>query len=266
MLLLWFSCGRVPVTGRRQFDIVPTSQILQLAGNEYSQFLSQNKVVEGTAESRMLKEVGNNIAGAVEQFLRENGMEDEIQNFKWEFNLIESKEVNAWAMPGGKIAFYTGILPVTQNAQGLAVVMGHEVAHAVANHGGERMSHALTAQLGGMALDLALRNRPQETRNLFLTAYGVGATVGVLLPYSRLQESEADRIGLIFMAKAGYDPMEAISFWQRMANVGGQQPPEFLSTHPGHETRISNLKKFMPEAMEHYRRAIAAGEASSTAK
>jgi predicted Zn-dependent protease len=180
-------------------------------------------------------------------------MSDQLRDYRWEFNIVEDSSINAWCMPGGKVVVYTGIMPVVQNETGLAVVMGHEIAHAVANHGQERMSQGLIAQMGGMALSAALQKKPEQTQALFMTAYGVGAQVGALLPYSRLQESEADHIGLIFMAMAGYDPHGALDFWRRMANTGkGGAPPEFLSTHPSDETRIKKIEDLIPEAMTYY--------------
>jgi predicted Zn-dependent protease len=201
----------------------------------------------------MVKRIGEDIARATEGFLKESGWESEIKKYKWEFNLIEDdKTANAWCMPGGKVAFYTGILPLTRDENGLAVVMGHEIAHAVAKHGNERMSQALLVQLGGVALSVALSKQPAQTSQIFTAVYGVSANVGVLLPYSRLHEKEADRIGLILMAKAGYDPREAIPFWQRMNEKGGDRPPEFLSTHPAPETRIQHIQSLIPEAMRYY--------------
>jgi len=168
---------------------------------------------------------------------------------------VEDKEVNAWCMPGGKVVVYSGILPVTQGEAGLAVVMAHEIAHAVAEHGNERMSQGLLAQFGGMALSEALSARPEATQNLWMTAYGVGAQYGAMLPYSRLQENEADHLGLIFMAMAGYDPNEAVTLWQRMATQkGGTAPPEFLSTHPSDAARIENIRRLIPEAMRYYKK------------
>jgi predicted Zn-dependent protease len=181
-------------------------------------------------------------------------MVDKLKDYEWEFNLVESEEVNAWCMPGGKVVFYTGILPVTQDENGLAVVMGHEIAHAVAQHGNERMSQMLVAQLGGMALSKALEEKPEQTQQLWMAAFGLGAQFGFLLRYSRLHESEADHLGLIFMSMAGYDPKGAVEFWQRMSEKkGGQAPPEFLSTHPSDEKRIKNLQALVPEAMQYYR-------------
>jgi predicted Zn-dependent protease len=202
----------------------------------------------------MLRTVGARIARATEELMRERGLEEDLKNYKWEFNLIEDdKTVNAWCMPGGKVAFYTGILPITRNETGIAVVMGHEIAHAIAKHGNERMSQGLLTQLGGAALSVALSTQPAATSNLFMTAYGVGAQVGFLLPYSRVHESEADRIGLILMAKAGYDPREAVPFWRRMNEKGGARPPELLSTHPAPETRIKQIEALLPEALKYYR-------------
>ena len=175
-----------------------------------------------------------------------------LEGYKWEFNTVESKEINAWCMPGGKVVVYTGLLPVTQNEAALAIVMGHEIAHSVAKHGNERMSQAMVQQMGGMALEVALAQKPQETQDLFMTTYGIGSEVGAMLPWSRQQETEADQYGLIFSAMAGYDPREAIPFWQRMSTAGGASPPEFLSTHPSDETRLRKLKQFIPEAMKYY--------------
>ncbi len=181
-------------------------------------------------------------------------MHGRIDGFQWEFNLVDDDVPNAWCMPGGKVVVYTGLLPLTQNETGLAVVMGHEIAHAVARHGNERMSQELALQLGGVALSVAIEKKPEETKQLFYSAYGIGSELGIVLPYSRLHETEADKLGLIFMAMAGYNPEEAIPFWTRMSQSGGQKPPEILSTHPADETRIRNLKEFMPEAMKYYRK------------
>jgi predicted Zn-dependent protease len=201
----------------------------------------------------MVKRIGFNVQNAVQRYFAENNRAEQLDGYNWEFNLIESADVNAWCMPGGKVVVYTGILPLTQDESGLAVVMGHEIAHAVAEHGNERMSQILLTQLGGMALSEALGSQPQQTRDLWLGVYGLGAQVGVLLPYSRTHESEADRLGMVFMALAGYDPNVAIGFWERMAaHNQGQAPPEFLSTHPSDKTRIEDIKKYLPEAMRYY--------------
>jgi predicted Zn-dependent protease len=201
----------------------------------------------------MVRRVGNDFRGAVEKYYAQIGRPNDLDGYQWEFNLIEDSLINAWCMPGGKVVVYTGILPVAEDETGLAVVMGHEIAHAIANHGNERMSQGLLATIGQVALSEALKEKPEETRNLFLTAYGAGAQVGVLLPFSRLHESEADHLGLIFMAMAGYNPQGAVDFWQRMANLkksGG--PPEFLSTHPSDDKRIDNIRQLIPEAMQYY--------------
>lgn len=252
-LFLFFQCSPVPVSGRRQLNLIPQSQMLALSFQSYDQFISENQVIKGTQEAQMVSTVGRRIQKAVEKYFSARNELKLLEGFQWEFNLVRDSSVNAFAMPGGKTAVLTGILPVTQNANGLAVVLGHEIAHAVAMHGNERMSQLLLAQLGGMALSEALSEQPQLTRQLALIAFGVGTQVGVLLPYSRIQESEADRLGLIFMAMAGYDPREAVEFWERMDNQGGPTVPEFLSTHPSTENRIQNIKKLIPEAMKYYR-------------
>ena len=200
----------------------------------------------------MVKQVGAKIQGAVEKYFADNGMSKHLEGYVWEFNLIESDQANAWCMPGGKVAFYTGILPICQDDTGVAVVMGHEIAHAIAEHGGERMSQEMALQMGGMALSEAVKTKPQETQALFMTAFAVGAQFGAMLPFSRKHESEADHMGLIFMAMAGYDPREAPKFWERMSAGSGGAPPEFMSTHPSDETRIRQLYDRMPEALEYY--------------
>jgi predicted Zn-dependent protease len=222
---------------------------------EYSNVLKKSKLSQDQEMVAMVRRVGSAIARSAEAFLRDEGREAQIREYQWEFNLIEDdKVVNAWCMPGGKIAVYTGILPVTRDETGLAVVVGHEVAHALANHGNERMSQALLATVGAVTLSVALAEKPRQTRSLFLAAFGVGTSVGILLPYSRLHESEADRIGLMLTARAGYDPREAVPFWTRMNEKGGASPPEFLSTHPAPASRIENIRSHLPEAMKYYRK------------
>jgi predicted Zn-dependent protease len=252
--LMVFACSTVPITGRKQLSLIPASQMLSMSYSEYDGFLKSNKLSTNQEQIRLVKKVGGRIQKAVETYFAEKGLSDQLKDYKWEFNLVESKEVNAWCMPGGKVVVYTGILPITQNEVGLAVVLGHEISHAVAQHGAERMSQQLLAQLGGAALSVALQNKPEQTKQLWMSVYGVGSQVGVLLPYSRTHESEADHLGLIFMAMAGYDPHEAVTFWERMAASGGKKPPEFLSTHPADETRIADIKKEIPEAMQYYRK------------
>jgi predicted Zn-dependent protease len=247
------ACTKAPITGRSQLHLVPDSEMMAMADQQYTDFLKSNKISTDQVGTAQVKRVGGRIANAVETYLTQHGMASEAKSFKWEFNLIENKEVNAWCMPGGKVVVYTGILPVTKDDTGLAVVLGHEIAHAVAKHGSERMSQALLAQLGGVALSTALSKEPSKTQELAMAAYGAGAEVGVLLPFSRTQESEADHLGLIFMAMAGYNPDEAVTFWERMSSQsGGGAPPEILATHPSDATRIANIKKELPEAHKYY--------------
>jgi predicted Zn-dependent protease len=247
-------CSTVPVTGRKQLKLVPNSQLLSLSFDSYKQVLKDNKLSTNMEETNMVKNVGVRIKGAVEAFMKEQKLESELKNFQWEFNLLESEQVNAFCMPGGKVAFYTGIMPLCKNETGVAVVMGHEVAHAIANHGGERMSQGLIQQFGGVAVAVALSEKPKETQDLAMAAYGVGSTVLGILPYSRLQESEADKMGLVFMAMAGYNPEEAPVFWERMSAQSKGSPPQFLSTHPSHETRIKELRDYMPKALKYYKK------------
>jgi len=253
-LYLISSCNTVPLTGRKQINLIPGSQINTMSYDSYSQVLKDSKISTNREWTNWVKTVGTDIQTAVENYMRKENSTELLDGYKWEFNLLEDdKMVNAWCMPGGKVAFYTGIMPICQDKAGVAVVMGHEVAHAVARHGNERMSQGLVQQLGGVALAVALREKPAETQALFMGAYGVATTLGGILPFSRLHESEADQLGLTFMAMAGYDPREAPEFWKRMsAKGGGNQPPEFLSTHPSHSTRIKNLNKWMPEALRYY--------------
>jgi predicted Zn-dependent protease len=252
--LVAVSCSTVPVTGRSQLNLIPQSQMLSMSFQQYGDFLKTNKLSTNQEQTAMVKRVGDRTRQAVERYMTQQGFADRLKGYQWEFNLVESKDVNAWCMPGGKVVVYTGIMPVVQNETGLAVVMGHEIAHAIAEHGNERMSQGLLAQAGGMALDAALNKQPEETKNLWMTVYGVGAQYGALLPYSRMQESEADHLGLIFMAMAGYDPNESLNFWVRMSQAGGQAPPEFMSTHPSNQTRIDDLRKELPEAMKYYKK------------
>ena len=258
-LVLAVACTEVPITGRRQLKLVNTGSLQEMSSREYSQFLKENKLSTDAAATASVKRVGNNIRLAVEKFFAERGDSAQLAGYQWEFNLIQSDEVNAWAMPGGKVVVYEGLLPVAQNETGLAVVMGHEIAHVVAEHGTERMSQSLLVELGGAALGAAMSSQPEKTRALLMTAYGAGATVGLVLPYSRVQENEADRLGLIFMAMAGYNPEKAVGFWQRMSQEGsGGWTPEFLSTHPSDEKRIENINRLINrEAMSYYKKPSA---------
>jgi predicted Zn-dependent protease len=227
-----------------------------LSEDQYRQFISQSKVVLGTSDALLVTKVGQKIQQAVNNYFNKQNMSHRLDGYKWEFHLVEDTSINAFAMPGGKTVVFTGILPLTRDETGLAVVMGHEIAHAVANHGNERMSQLLIVQLGGMALSEALTKQTELTRQLSMAAFGIGSQVGILLPYSRLQESEADRLGLIFMALAGYDPREAIPFWQRMSQQNKASIPEFLSTHPSNDARIANIEKLLPEAMSFYKSGV----------
>ena len=253
-IFLVSACSRVLISNRRQLNLIPNASMLQMSFDQYGQFLDDNIISTDAAKVAMVKNVGSKIQKAVEQYFIERGLEDELETYDWEFNLIESNEVNAWCMPGGKVVVYTGILPLTRDENGLAVVMGHEIAHAIAEHGNERMSQALIAELGGVALSVAVSEKPEQTQQLWMSAFGAGAQLGVLLPFSRLHENEADHLGLIFMSMAGYNPNYAISFWRRMSEFkDGQTAPEFLSTHPSDENRIVNIEKLLPEAMEYYK-------------
>jgi len=251
-----FACKEVTLTGRKQFILLPDNMMTEMGISNYQSFLAENErnIISTGEATNEVNRIGKRISSAVERYLVENGLGETVDNYKWEFSVIkDDTTANAWCMPGGKVVVYTGILPVTQTEAGLAVVMGHEIAHAVANHGNERMSQNLLAQTGFIALDIALQNKPAETRDLFLSAYGMGSELGILLPFSRTHETEADRLGLIFMAMAGYDPNESISFWERMAvTQGDDQPPAFMSTHPGNEQRIADLRSFLPEALTYF--------------
>ena len=252
-ILLFTACAQVPMTGRNQFIAIPSSEINALGIDSYKQVVKQEGLSSNNAYLIQIRQVGTKITAAVETFLQQNDLESRIENYEWEYNVLASEQKNAFALPGGKIAFYEGIMPVCRDDNGVAVVMSHEIAHAIARHGNERMSQALVVNMGGIALSEALNTQPQLTQELAMTAFGIGAQVGVMLPYSRLHESEADELGLYFMALAGYDPRKAPEFWTRMMNEGGARPPEFLSTHPDPETRISDLNKHMDKAMEYYK-------------
>lgn len=249
--LLTYSCAKVPFSGRNQLNLVSNAEILPMSYDQYNTVLKESKVVTNTANGQSVVKVGKRIAAAVDKYLKEKGYQDELEGFAWEFNLIQDDQVNAWCMPGGKVAFYTGIMPICQDETGIAVVMGHEVAHAIANHARERMSNGLLLNglLGGV--QVAMGQNPSLTQSLFLQAAGVGGQLG-MLSYSRKHELEADQMGLNFMAIAGYDPRQAPIFWERMNQGGGERPPEFLSTHPGPNRRIAQLNNQMANAMKYY--------------
>jgi len=255
LLLMLCGCSEVEITGRQQFNVVPDSMMNSMSFQSYGEFLSSHKLSANAEQTAMVRRVGGRIQKAVEQYCQKNAIEDRLADYKWEFNLVEDPNINAWCMPGGKVVVYTGLLPVAQGEAGLAVVMGHEIAHAFAKHGAERMTQGLLVEMGGIALSTAMKNYPDQTKNLFMQSYGLGTQVGVLLPYSRVHENEADHLGLVFMAMAGYNPEEAVAFWQRMAaGKKGARPPEFLSTHPADQTRIQNIKDLLPEAMTYYKK------------
>ena len=248
----FFSCKTNSIIGRSQLDLVSESDVQAMALTQYHDFLTKNPAVPASNPNQvMVRRIGNRIAIAITKYYTEHGASDELKNYKWEFNLVDSKDVNAWCMPGGKVVVYTGLLPITQNETALAIVLGHEITHAVAGHGRERMSQELLAQGIQVAGNVALSSDP-KTVNIFNQVYGPAAQVGILLPYSRKQEYEADHFGLIFAAMAGYNPQEAIPFWTRMASMGGDKPPVLLSDHPADQDRIEKLKELMPEAMKYY--------------
>lgn len=251
--ITFFSCHKNAVTGKRSLNLVPESELMAMSAVEYDKFLAEHPPMpDQDNRVQLVRNCGTRIQKAVEKYYADKGLSSELAGYKWAFNVVDEQTVNAWCMPGGKVVVYTGILPVTQDEKSLAVVMGHEIAHAVARHGNQRMSQGMLVQFGGSVLSVALSQKPQATQQLFLQSFGIGSQLG-LLKYSRKHESEADKMGLIFAAMAGYDPEAAVTFWERMAAEGGQKPPELLSTHPSDETRIKDLKAFMPEAKKYYK-------------
>ena len=247
--LMMYSCSTVPISGRKRVNFVSDAQVLPTSFAQYTGFLAQHNLSNDVAKTQQIKEVGSRISKAVDRYMRANGMESEANSYRWEFNLVEDKTVNAWCMPGGKVVFYTGILPIAKNVNGIASIMGHEIAHAFAKHGQERMSTGTIAQLGGMATQIATGMAIKDPRKaqMWNMAYGLTSQLG-MLKFSRTHETEADRLGLVFMLMAGYDGEEAAKVWVRMGQTGGQQPPEFMSTHPSHERRIADLTAFLPKA------------------
>ncbi|MCK9412431.1 MAG: M48 family metallopeptidase [Prolixibacteraceae bacterium] len=246
------SCKTVPLTGRKQLSLVSESEVMTMSLSQYDLFIKSNKISLNKTETDRVRRVGNKIAIAVERYFKEKNLSTYLDGYKWEFNLIDDKTVNAWCMPGGKVVVYTSILPLIRNDAQLATVMSHEIAHAVARHGGERMSEQLVAQGAGIALTVALAQKPKETQQWAMAAFGVGSQVGILLPFSRTHEYEADEMGLYFMAMAGYDPSQSIDFWKAMAAKSQSNTPEFLSTHPLDENRIARINAKLPEAMKYY--------------
>lgn len=246
--VLLSSCKKVPVTGRTQLNLVPDFMIRELAFSQYDSVVKISRTLAATdSRAQMVTRVGLRIQHAVERYLEQHKMQKELSRFQWAYNTIDEPIVNAWCMPGGKVVVYTGLLPVAETEEGLAVVMGHEIAHAIARHGNERMSQGLLINMGGLVLQEALKEKKEQTQLLFLGLYVVGSNLALALPNSRMQETEADKLGLIFMHMAGYEPEAAISFWQRMAALNKNKTPEFLSTHPSDEKRIKNLSALIPE-------------------
>ncbi len=256
IIAAFIACSTNPVTGRSQFKLVSEQELQAMATQEYRQFLSSNAGVSPSADrdAEMVRRIGQRLATAVTQYYKSQNLSNVLDGYKWEFNLVNNKDANAWAMPGGKVVVYSGLLRITQNEAALANVLGHEISHAIFQHGNERMSQGLAQQLGGVALAVAVSQQPAQTQNLFMQAYGIGSSVGVLLPFSRKHELEADRYGMRWAAMAGYNPREAIALWQRMQKASnGQSPPQFLSTHPAEERRIQELQKNVAEALKYYR-------------
>ena len=245
---IFCTCATNPFTGKKTFALIPNSEILPLSFSEYDKFINENKVINETYESKQIKRVGQRISVAAERWLDANGYQGYLKNYEWEFTLIDDETVNAWCMPGGKIVFYTGILPIAKNETGIATIMGHEIAHALANHGQQRMSAGLLQQAGLLLGNSAITD--EEDREVFNVAYGVTSNYGAMLPFNRSHENEADKIGLYIMAIAGYNPDEASNLWERMKNNNkdNKSIPEFLSTHPSNENRIKNLKNHSPNA------------------
>jgi predicted Zn-dependent protease len=258
MMVAGFSAcvEKVPITGRKQISLVQEDELIGMSLTQYQKFLSEHRPLpDSDPRQQLVKKVGFKIQNAVSDFMKQKGLSERLKGYKWEFNTVEDPTVNAWCMPGGKVVVYSGLLPVTQDEASLAMVMGHEIAHAVARHGNERMSQGLIVEAGGLALQVALAQKPESTQNIFLQSYGITSQLG-MLKYSRTHESEADKLGMVFAALAGYDPNVALAFWQRMAAQSKEQPLEILSTHPSDETRIKDIKKFIPEAMKYYNRGI----------
>jgi predicted Zn-dependent protease len=249
--LCTMACHRVPLSGRKQLNLLPESMMINMAATQYTTFLSTNTPMQGTTDVEMVNRVSQRIVDQVTQYFTKKGEIKKLDGYKWEYKLVKSNEANAWAMPGGKIVVYAGLLPITQNEAGLAAVIGHEICHAIARHGNERMSQSVIAQGIGIAGAVALEKKP-EMQQLFMQSYGVGSQLG-LLAFSRKQEKEADELGMIFMALAGYNPAEAINVWKRMASLNKQAPPEILSTHPSNQSRIDYLTKYLPKALNFYK-------------
>ncbi|MFC2110717.1 M48 family metallopeptidase [Bacteroidota bacterium] len=243
------NCSTVPITGRKRFNIVSDSQVLPTSFSQYKSFLTENKISKDVKKTEELKAIGLKISKAVDKFMRSNNMTQEADSYQWEFNLIEDETLNAWCMPGGKVVFYTGIMPIAKNKDGIAAIMGHEIAHAFAKHGQERMTSAQVQQIGGAVIAMGTNNQDAKQKEIWNIAYGLGSQVG-MLKFSRDHETEADKLGMVFMIMAGYNPQEAINVWIRMSEMGTSKTPEFLSTHPSNESRIKALRNYLPTAVK----------------
>lgn len=259
------ACSSVMLTGRRQLNLVPESEVNQMSFASYKQLIDSVPLSTDKTNTALVKKVGSKIAAAVETYMKQNGYESQIANFAWEYNLVKDAQVNAFCMPGGKVVVYDGILPITQNETGLAVVLGHEIAHAIAKHSNERLSQQMITQYGAAILSAAISQKTAAIQQGIGTLYGLGSQVA-LLKYSRTQESEADKLGLIFMAMAGYDPNQALAFWQRMADQSSSKPLELLSTHPSDERRIADIQKELPEALKYYTPPVSTTTKASATK
>jgi len=251
-VVLLVGCATVPITGRKQMNLANEGEMMAMANTEYGKFLVENQPLSPNDPNTIkVRTIGEKLAAAATKFLNDNNAGDRVANYDWQFNVVNDPAVNAWCMPGGKVVVYTGILPVTNDDAGLAVVMGHEIAHAIARHGNERMSQAMALQFGGAAIETVIGENPTAVQNIFMQSVGIGSQLG-MLKFSRNHETEADKMGLVFMAMAGYDPREAPKFWERMSANGGAAPPELLSTHPSDATRVDGLNKYMPQALKYY--------------
>jgi len=249
VLIVFFltACSTVPITGRKRLNFVSDATVLPTSFSQYNTFLKENKISTNTSKTQEIKQIGARISKAVDKFMRGNGMTDEANSYRWEFNLVEDDQLNAWCMPGGKVVFYTGILPVAKNTDGIAAIMGHEIAHAFAKHGQERMSSSQIQQYGGAAIAIGTSKQSAKSQQMWNMAYGLGSNLG-MLKYSRTHETEADKLGLVFMLMAGYNGEESVAVWERMKALGGGSQPEFLSTHPSNDSRIKTLQSYLPEA------------------
>lgn len=246
VVTLLIGCSTVPITGRKRLNFVSDAEVLPTSFAQYDAFLEENKVVAASnSQTQQIKNIGARISVAVDKFMRKNGMSAEADSYQWEFNLVEDEQLNAWCMPGGKVVFYTGILPVAKNTDGIAAIMGHEVAHAFAKHGQERMSSSQIQQYGAAAIEIGTGD--SKNKEMWNMAYGIGSQLG-MLKYSRTHETEADKLGLVFMIMAGYNGEEAVRVWERMSELSSGSTPEFLSTHPSNGTRIATLTSYLPEA------------------